>query len=130
MQRQSRWDTKPELQLCKELHRLGLRYCLDRSVLPESRRRHDIVFPRQKVVVDVFGCFWHGCPERATRPKADLAWWAEKLGADLARHGDTKRRLAEAGWLLLVIREHESPTEAAQRVQKAVRGARDGLVRE
>jgi DNA mismatch endonuclease (patch repair protein) len=122
MQRQPRRDTKPELQLRRELHRLGLRYLLDRSVLPKSRRRHDIVFSRQRVVVEVYGCFWHGCPKHATRPKANSGWWAEKLGANVARDVDTERRLAEAGWLLLVVWEHENPTEAAQRVLKAVRG--------
>ncbi len=122
MQRQPRRDTKPELQLRRELHQLGLRYLLDRSVLPKSRRRHDIVFLRQRVVVQVYGCFWHGCPKHATRPKANSGWWAEKLGANVARDVDTERRLAEAGWLLLVVWEHENPAEAAQRVLKAVRG--------
>jgi DNA mismatch endonuclease (patch repair protein) len=33
--------------------------------------RPDFVFPREKLVVFVDGCFWHGCPKHATWPTAN-----------------------------------------------------------
>lgn len=118
MQRQRRSDTRPELDLRRELHRRGLRYRVDTKVLTGLRRRADIVFPRQKVAVFVDGCFWHACPEHGTSPKANAGWWQEKLDANVRRDRDTDRRLREAGWTPVRIWEHEDPIEAADLVEQ------------
>jgi hypothetical protein len=44
MERQERRDTKPELALRSALHRMGLRFRVDRAPLPDMRRRADVVF--------------------------------------------------------------------------------------
>ena len=119
MRRQRRADTTPELALRRELHRRGLRYRLHAPVV-DRRRRHDIVFGSPKVVVEVRGCFWHGCPEHATSPKANAEWWAEKLRGNRRRDEDSARSLAAAGWTLVVVWEHEDPITAARRVQAVV----------
>jgi DNA mismatch endonuclease, patch repair protein len=98
------------------LHRQGLRFRVDRSPIPGSRRRADIVFTAARVAVFVDGCFWHSCPQHATQPKANAMWWAEKLKANRQRDMDTDRELAEAGWAVLRFWEHEDPAEAAARV--------------
>ena len=38
-------------------------------------------FPRQKVAVFCDGCYWHGCPQHGTWPRANAAWWREKIAA-------------------------------------------------
>jgi DNA mismatch endonuclease (patch repair protein) len=86
-----------------------------------ARRRADVIFPRVGVAVFVDGCFWHGCPEHASWPKANADWWREKIEANRARDRDTDRRLAEAGWTVVRVWEHEDPTTAADRVESAVR---------
>jgi len=116
MQRQRRADTRPELALRRELHRRGLRYRVDVPVLPGLRRRADVVFPRQRIAVFVDGCFWHACPQHGTSPKANAAWWREKLGANVERDRDTDHRLREAGWTPIRIWEHEDPLHAADLV--------------
>lgn len=118
MQRQRRADTKPELALRKELHRRGLRYRVDVRVLPGLRRRADIVFPGRRVAVFVDGCFWHACPEHGTSPKANAAWWRDKLKGNVQRDRDTDRRLEEAGWTPVRIWEHEDPGRAADLVEQ------------
>ena len=122
MRRQARRDTTPEMDLRRELHRRGLRYRLDRCVLPGTRRRHDIVFAKARVVVEVRGCFWHACPLHGTRPKSNAAWWADKLDRNAERDRDTERRLEDAGWTVVIVWEHESVRDAADRVEQAVRG--------
>src|SRR5436189_6398572 len=72
-------DTAPETALRSELHRRGLRFRVHRPLEFDRRRRADIVFQRERIAVFVDGCFWHGCPEHATWPKANATWWAEKL---------------------------------------------------
>lgn len=121
MRRQKRKDTGIEMAVRRRLHGRGLRYRVDHRVLEGSRRRHDIVFTRARVIVDVRGCFWHRCPEHGTIPKANGGWWEAKLGANVARDRDTERRAAEQGWLLIVVWEHDDLDDAAAGVADAVR---------
>ncbi|MDV8005519.1 very short patch repair endonuclease [Rhodococcus sp. IEGM 1318] len=122
MSAQRRRDTKPEIAIRRELHRRGLRYFVDRAPVKGVRRRADLVFPRRKVAVFVDGCFWHSCPQHATFPKNNAQWWTDKLAANVVRDRDTDARLAEQGWTVLRIWEHEDPLVAAERVQKALLG--------
>jgi len=109
-------DTAPELALRRELHRRGLRYRVDAAVVPGLRRRADVVFTRAKVAIYVDGCYWHGCPIHGTSPKANAAFWDDKLRATVARDRDTDERLMAAGWRVVHVWEHEDPTDAAERV--------------
>lgn len=120
MQRQARRDTKPELALRRTLHAMGLRFRVDRAVIPGVRRRPDIVFGPAKVAVFVDGCFWHRCPEHGTLPKANSEWWADKLQRNVERDADTDRRLADLGWLAVHVWEHEASADAAIRVAALV----------
>ena len=120
MESQRQRDTAPEIQLRRELHRRGLRYRVDHPI-PLPRRRADIVFTGQRVAVFVDGCYWHGCPEHATAPKNNADWWRRKLDANIDRDRDTDRRLETAGWLVIHVWEHEKLSEAADRVEAAVR---------
>jgi DNA mismatch endonuclease (patch repair protein) len=117
MAAQLRRDTKPEMALRQELHRSGLRYRVDYQVLKGLRRRADVAFPRAQVAVFVDGCFWHGCPTHRTWPKSNSEWWASKLEANVSRDRDTDRRLAEAGWLVIRVWEHEDSIEAAATIK-------------
>jgi hypothetical protein len=62
----------------------------------------------------------------ATVPKNNREWWESKLQANVECDRDTDRRLAEAGWLVIRVWEHEAPTEAADRIERAVRARRPG----
>jgi DNA mismatch endonuclease (patch repair protein) len=129
MKRQGRRDTVPELALRRAVWKRGLRYRVDVSPIRGARRRADLVFTRAKVAVYVDGCFWHSCPKHATTPKANRAWWMDKLDANVARDRDTDRRLHEAGWIAQRIWEHEDPDTAAARVEQIVRERVDEIAR-
>ncbi len=124
MESTRRRDTAPEVALRTALHRMGLRYRVDRKPLLDLRRRADVVFSSARVVVYVDGCFWHGCPSHATWPKENAEFWRNKIEANRRRDADTDRRLADAGWLVVRVWEHEDPNEAAERVARAVRSRR------
>jgi DNA mismatch endonuclease (patch repair protein) len=123
MARTGQRDTKPEFELRRILHSRGLRYRVDRPVLPEVRRRADLVFARTRVVVFVDGCFWHGCPEHATWPKRNAEFWREKIETNRLRDRDTDKRLAAAGWRVERVWEHEDIAVAADRIEQLVRDA-------
>lgn len=112
----ARRDTKPELLLRRELHRRGLRYRVQTKVPGNNRRTIDIAFTRARLAVFVDGCFWHGCPEHGTSPRANSEWWTWKIERNKARDVDTDRHLAAAGWHVIRIWEHEQAAAAADRI--------------
>lgn len=116
LSKQRRRDTAPEVALRRELHARGFRFFVDRAPLPGLRRRADLVFPRRRVAVYVDGCFWHSCPQHATRPKNNAEWWAAKLAGNVVRDRDTDARLRAVGWHVVRVWEHEAPAAAADRV--------------
>jgi DNA mismatch endonuclease (patch repair protein) len=122
MERQRRAGTRPEWAIRRLVHAGGLRYLVD-APLPVggTRRRADLLFRGAEVAVFVDGCFWHACPDHATKPKANESWWAEKLAANVARDRDTDRLLTEHGWTVVRVWEHEDPAEAANRIMQTVR---------
>lgn len=124
MSRVGRRDTKPEIELRRDLHARGLRFRVDRALLPDRRRRADIVFGPAKVAVFVDGCFWHGCPQHATWPKANEAYWRDKIETNRLRDRDTDARLASLGWHVVRVWEHEDMHAAAERLEAIVRERR------
>jgi DNA mismatch endonuclease, patch repair protein len=122
MSRQRRRDTDAELHLRRLLHARGLRYRVDQPLPGLLRRRADLTFSRQRLAVFVDGCFWHGCPEHKTLPVANGDWWATKLRQNVERDRATDAHLAELGWTVIRVWEHEDPKLAADRIEQAVRG--------
>ena len=120
MKRQVRGDTAPELAIRRQLFRMGLRYRVQVSIV-SPRRTHDVVFTKARVVVDIRGCFWHGCEQHGTTSKSNTEWWQAKISSNRARDSDTEKRLRSAGWLPVVVWEHEDPSVAAQRIEAIVR---------
>ena len=113
-------DTKPEMLLRRALWARGCRYRL-RCRLPG---RPDIIFVSARVAVFVDGCFWHGCPIHATRPKVNEQFWARKLQANSERDRAVNDQLGALGWTVLRVWEHEVRRDAgaaAARIETAVR---------
>src|SRR5581483_4157247 len=119
--RQARAHTVPEVALRRALHRAGMRYRVGLPVPGMRRRTIDVAFTRARVAVFVDGCFWHCCPEHATRPAANSGWWAAKLAANVARDAATTAHLESLGWTVVRIWEHESTQAAAEEVATVVR---------
>ena len=124
MQLQRERDTAPELALRRELHRRGLRYRVDRQIVPGTRRRVDIVFGSAKVAVFVDGCFWHRCPDHGVIPKSNPEYWIPKFQRNGERDRETACLLAADGWDVVRVWEHEPVESAAERIEAAVRGKR------
>ncbi|WP_225831839.1 very short patch repair endonuclease [Streptomyces sp. NK08204] len=120
MSRQASKDTNAELAVRRMLHAAGLRYRVEYPVPGMARRRIDVAFTRAKVAVLIDGCFWHGCPEHATQPKANAEWWRQKLARNMARDRETTEHLTAQGWTVLRFWEHEAPEEVTVRVRAAV----------
>lgn len=109
MQRMPRASTGPEVELRRALHRLGLRFRLGVR-LPG---RPDVVFPRARIAIFVDGCFWHRCAEHGTLPKNNGDWWLAKLNRNVERDREKDAALAELGWVVVHVWEHEDMGGAA-----------------
>jgi DNA mismatch endonuclease, patch repair protein len=103
--------------------------CIDLMAITGWRRRRpvtgrpDFVFQGRKVAVFVDGCFWHGCPKHATKPRNNAAFWRRKLAANKARDQLVTRTLRRAGWRVLRVWEHDLPRRgeaSIRRIQAAL----------
>lgn len=121
MQATRRRDTPGELALRAALRKLGLRYRVDFHI-SGTRRRADVAFVGTKVAVFVDGCFWHGCPEHGTWPKANADWWRAKIEENRRRDRDTDQTLISEGWAVLRFWAHCDPEKAASQIAETVSG--------
>jgi DNA mismatch endonuclease, patch repair protein len=69
--------------------------------------RPDFVFRKQRVVVFVDGCFWHGCAMHGRRPTTNTVFWDKKLEGNIARDRLVDRELRQQGWRIVRIWQHE-----------------------
>ena len=114
-------DTRPEVAVRSALHRAGLRFRKHFPVIPGSRSRVDVAFPRWRVAVQVDGCFWHGCPDHGTQPVTHAEYWTEKIRRNVERDRRCDDALAEAGWTVLRFWEHEETAAVVTAVQHALK---------
>lgn len=113
-------DTKAELTLRRLLHRRGLRYRVHMNALPG---KPDVVFTKKRIAVFVDGDFWHGWKFAEWCEKLQ-PYWRKKIEGNQIRDRMNDARLAEQGWTVLRIWEHEvkdDPELCAARVEQAVR---------
>ena len=120
MRRTAQRDTAAEVAIRRELHRRGHRYRVDLRPSSRLRTRADVVFTRWRVAVFIDGCFWHGCPNHWTAPKANSAWWREKIEANVARDRRADEELAAGGWVVVRIWEHEQVPIGVDRIERAL----------
>jgi len=64
----------------------------------------DIVFKRKKVAVFVDSAFWHG---KANIPENNREYWIKKLERNRQRDTEVNSKLAEQGWIIIRLEEHE-----------------------
>lgn len=126
MQATKQRNTTPEMRLRRALSDLGLRYRLQVRPEPDLRWRSDILFKGLKVVVDVRGCFWHMCPIHQSHPKANAERWEAKLKGNQERDLRMETELANRGWTVVTVWEHEAPAEAAARIAEVLAPRRAG----
>jgi DNA mismatch endonuclease (patch repair protein) len=93
------------------------------------RVKVDFVFRQARLALFVDGCFWHGCPKHATRPKGNAVFWRRKFSRNKKRDVLVTRALRRANWRVLRIWEHtlqwaakkpENEARLHRRIQRAL----------
>lgn len=67
----------------------------------------DIVFPKQRVIVFLDGCFWHGHNCRNTKPKDNEDYWTLKIARNKERDLKVTQVLVSKNWNVIRIWECE-----------------------
>ena len=88
--------------------------------------RPDFVFRQKRLAVFVDGCFWHGCPQHATKPRNNAAFWRKKFAANRARDRLVTRTLRQNGWRVLRVWEHELVSRHEARLVRRLAAAISG----
>jgi len=99
----TKWcDTAPERAMAAILDEMGLEYEAQYRAkwLPKGYRNHkwDFCIPGMKTLVEVDGCYWHGCKEHYPD-----RWSDEQQNVEMQRDV----RAEQAGWRVLRFWEHE-----------------------
>lgn len=96
-------NTYPEKFLRKGLHALGFRYRLHAKNIPG---KPDVVLPKYKALIEIYGCFWHGHGCRYCKtPSTNTLFWKNKIIENQRRDKRNLGRQMEAGWRCLVVWE-------------------------
>lgn len=67
----------------------------------------DFTFRRERVVVFVDGCFWHGCPRCYKRPASNRECWDNKIANNRQRDRLVNRELKLLGWHVVRVWQHQ-----------------------
>lgn len=115
-------DTTPELRVRKTARALGLKFRLHPKNLAGTP---DLVFPEQRLVVFVHGCFWHrhaGC-KKAGIPKSKKKFWIKKFEQNVKRDRRNFRSLRSAGWMVATIWECQTkaPNQLLSKLSKTIK---------
>jgi DNA mismatch endonuclease (patch repair protein) len=84
----------------------------------------DFTFRRERLVVFVDGCFWHGCPKHSNMPSSNRTFWNRKFTRNKVRDRLVSRTLRKNGWNVLRIWEHDlakRPLVCIRRIQDCLR---------
>lgn len=114
MQGNSGKDTSIELKVRKRLWADGYRFRKNNRQLLGTP---DISFPKQKIVVFLDSCYWHGCPIHFKEPKTNSKFWSQKIKRNRERDEEYSRHYIEEGWTLLRFWEHEVRDEFERIIQ-------------
>jgi DNA mismatch endonuclease (patch repair protein) len=113
-----------EVRMMKELREAGLSGWRRHQALPG---KPDFCWRRERVVLFVDGCFWHGhgCGKNIS-PATNAELWRRKIEGNRGRDRRTTKRLRAGGWTVVRVWEcslAKSPGRCLQRVAAALRHA-------
>ena len=113
-------NTKPEVLLRKELHRLGYRYRINVRKLPGTP---DIVLSKYRTCIFVNGCFWHGhqgC-SKFVMPKTNEVFWKDKIRNNRERDLKNTMMLEATDWNVITIWECQLKKDVLEETVSSIR---------
>ena len=100
-------NTSPEVEVFRFLRQRGIYF---QKHYRRVKGCPDIALPRKKRAVFIDGGFWHGYDFENKREKllfASQYYWIEKIERNMERDAACRTLLAQNGWQILQVWEHE-----------------------
>lgn len=117
--------TKPEDAMARVLQVAGLPFKRNQRVewgRGSKKRSIEVDFLiGSRIVVEVYGCFWHGCLKHSSLPKSNAAYWLPKLARNQARDRLNRDRLRRDGYFVRFVWEHDVVRGGTATLHKRVR---------
>ncbi len=110
-------NTKPEIQLRKEIWKRGIRYRINYPIFGKP----DLAFPNRKLAVFVDGCFWHKCPIHQRLPNTNKSYWQAKIEKNWTRDRVQEKKLKKKGWKILRFWEHDIKSNTNKCTEKIIK---------
>lgn len=108
-------DSAMEINLRKELSRLGLRY---RKNVKYLEGKPDIAFIGKKVAIFLDSCFWHGCRWHCRIPQTNRSYWQKKIERNKTRDKEINKIYKMKGWKVLRFWEHAIQQDCAKAISE------------
>ena len=96
-------DTKIEIDFRKAIWKTGFRYRKNPS---GYFGKPDLVSKKQKTVIFIDSCFWHGCKKHCRLPSTRKSYWLPKIETNKQRDKEVNRHYKKLGWKIIRIWEH------------------------
>ena len=96
--------SKLEDRISKELWHAGFRLRRNNKSL---FGKPDFSIKKNKIVVFIDSCFWHGCALHATIPKNNRDFWLKKLQRNVERDLEVSEYYSYRQWNMLRVWEHD-----------------------
>lgn len=111
-------NTKPEMIVRSFLHQAGYRF---RVHYPKLPGKPDIVFTRQKKIIEINGCFWHAhdCKQGFRSPATNTDFWNDKITQNVRRDKEKSEMWIQAGYRTLILWECEIKAGHHEKLLKA-----------
>lgn len=81
----------------------------------------DFVFPQERIIVFVDGCFWHGHDCRNVTPKENSDFWDKKRAYNKEHDEEITKRLIAKGWQVVRIWECELKKKNREQLKEKIK---------
>lgn len=97
-------DSKIEVVFRKELWKMGLRYIKNSS---KYFGKPDVLLKKDKTVIFIDSCFWHGCKKHCRIPTTHRKYWTQKIERNIERDREVVLFYKNLSWKVIRIWEHQ-----------------------
>jgi len=110
-------DSKIEIDFRKAIWKAGFRY---RKNPTKYFGKPDLLLKKQKTVIFIDSCFWHGCKRHCRLPTTKKKYWIEKIQRNKKRDKEVNRHYKKIGWKVLRVWEHEIKKNKDKAIKKII----------
>lgn len=96
-------DTKIEIEFRKEIWKAGFRY---RKNPKGYFGKPDLISKKNKTVIFIDSCFWHGCKKHCRFPSTKKDYWLPKIERNKQRDKEVNKHYKKLGWKIFRVWEH------------------------